>query len=108
LSKAIVRYKNRPYVSDIGISKQRFKEFNERNNNDKCLDDRVNEKIKLSDEEARIQIRKLLGTIEIAQVKSLPKVKRNEVLRKVKGIKGLSQRQVARILGISPNLVFKA
>jgi putative transposase len=96
------------FSPDIGVSRERFKEFNERNNNDKCLDDRVDEKIRLSDEEARLQIRKLLGTIEIAQVKSLPKVKRDEVLRKVKGIKGLSQRQAARILGVSPNLVFKA
>jgi putative transposase len=46
--------------------------------------------------------------MEIAQVKSLPRAKRNEVLRKVKGIKGLSLRQVARILGVSLNLIFRA
>jgi putative transposase len=30
------------------------------------------------------------------------------VLEKIKVIDGLSQRQAARILGISPNLIFKA
>jgi putative transposase len=56
---------------------------------------------RLSDEQARMEIRKRLGTVEIAQVKSLPKMKRNELLKKVKEIDGLSLRQVARILGIS-------
>jgi putative transposase len=77
-------------------ARERFKEFNERKNNDQCLDDRVKER-RLSDEEARLKIKKLLGPIEIAQVKSLPKQKRNEVLRTIKGIDGLSQRQTARI-----------
>lgn len=89
------------------ISIERFKEFNERKNNDKCLDERVDKK-RLSDEEARLEIKKLLGTIEIPQVKSLPKIKRNEVLRQVKGIEGLSLRQTARIFGISLSLIFKA
>ena len=47
---------------------------------------------RLSDEEARLIIKELLGTMEIPQVKSLPKEKRNEVLRKVKAINGISMR----------------
>jgi len=93
---------------DSTIAKERFKEFNERKSDDQCLDDRVNERKRLSDQEARQEIKQLLGTIEIAQVKSLSKVERNEVLRQVKLINGLSQRQAARILGVSPNLIFKA
>jgi putative transposase len=95
------------FSTDSVVAKERFKEFNERKNNDNCLDDRC-KKRRLSDEEARLEIKKSLGPIKIAQVKSLPKSKRNEVLRKVKGIDGLSQRQAARILGVSPNLIFKA
>jgi putative transposase len=64
-------------------------------------------KRRLSDEEARLEIKELLGAIEIAQVKSLPRLKRNEVLQKSKISEGLSQRQAARVLGISPNLIFK-
>lgn len=53
-------------------------------------------------------IKDVLGGIEIAQVKSLPKLQRNEVFQAVKKIKGLSQRQAARILGVSASLIFKA
>jgi putative transposase len=63
---------------------------------------------RLTDDEARIEIKKCLGNIEIPQLKSLPREKRNEVLRRVKRIEGVSQRQAARILGVSANLVFKA
>ncbi|MBG9657905.1 hypothetical protein [Cytobacillus firmus] len=63
---------------------------------------------RLTDKEAAFEIKKLPGTIEITQVKSLPKEKRNEALRKVKEIDGLSLRQAARIFGVSLNLIFKA
>nr|WP_229683187.1 transposase [Virgibacillus oceani] len=91
---------------DIAIANAIFKEFNESPQNDKCLDDKI--KRRLTDEEARLKIKKLLGEIEIAQVKSLPKLNRNEILRQVKGIDGLPQRQAARILGVSANLIFRA
>jgi len=91
---------------DYIITNDRFREFNERSNNDECLD--VKRKERLTDDEAREVIKQLISPIEIAQVKSLPKEKRNAVLRKAKAIKGVSQRQVARILGVSVNLVFKA
>ena len=42
------------------------------------------------------------------EVNALPKIKRDEVIKKITGIEGLTQRQTARLLGISPNLVFKA
>lgn len=96
------------FSTDLTTAKERFKVFNEKQNNDKCLEDCNNKRKRLTDEEAGLTIKKLLGTIEIPQVKSLPKLERDEVLRKVKGIEGLSQRQAARILGISPNLIFKA
>ena len=97
----------RKFSSNIFTARERFKEFNERKNNDKCLDEPVNER-RLSDEQARLEIRKRLGTVEIAQVKSLPKLERNEMLKKVKGIDGLSLRQAARILGVSLSLIFRA
>ncbi|WP_234978337.1 transposase [Bacillus tuaregi] len=95
------------FSSNLFKARVRFKEFNERKNNDKCLDEPMNGK-RLSDEQARLEIKKRLGTVEIAQVKSLPKLERNEVLRKVKEIDGLSLRQIARIFGVSLSLVFRA
>ncbi|NMB01025.1 MAG: transposase [Firmicutes bacterium] len=86
----------------------KFKEFNEQENNDSCLDEYDDKKTKLSDEDARREILKVINNTEIAQVKSLPKKERDQILRKIKGIKGITQRQAARILGVSPNLIFKA
>ncbi|MBB2482291.1 transposase [Bacillus sp. APMAM] len=97
----------RIYSADTAIAIERFKEFNERKNDDQCLDDRVNKR-RLSDDEARLQIKQLIEPNEIAQIKSLPKEERNEVLRKVKGIEGVSLRQAARIFGVSVSLIFKA
>lgn len=59
-------------------------------------------------DEARKVIKKVLGEVEIPHVKSLPRAERIPLLRKVKKIEGVSQRQAARILGVSPNLLFKA
>jgi putative transposase len=95
------------FSEDNILAIERFKQFNERVNQDQCLDDQVNER-RFTDEQAREVIKKLLNGIEIAQVKSLPKLKRNEILKKTKGINGLSQRQTARILGVSRTLIFKA
>jgi putative transposase len=95
------------FSNNIFTARGRFKEFNERRNDDKCLDASEKQR-RLSDEQARLEIKKRLGMVEIAQVKSLPKVKRNELLKKVKEIEGLSLRQAARILGVSLNLIFRA
>ena len=94
------------FSNDQQAAIARFKKFNDAENNDQCLDDEV--KLRLTDKEARQEIIKHVNGIEIAQVKSLPKIERNEVLRRVKEIEGVAQRQAARILGVSPNLIFKA
>ncbi|WP_237669713.1 transposase [Virgibacillus halodenitrificans] len=96
----------RMFSDDKDMAIDRFKEFNEMTNYDTCLNDRMTRR--LTDEEAREKIRKILGTYEIAQVKSLPRLQRNELLRKVKKIDGLSQRQAARILGVSHILIHRA
>jgi len=85
----------------------RFKEFNEGENQDECLED-MPVKRRLTDEQARVEIRNLLGSVEIAQIKGLPAVERTPILQEVKKIKGLSQRQAARILGVSAKLISKA
>lgn len=96
------------FSDDLAVAKSKFREFNEVNKQDDDLDGRMNERKRLSDEEARSEIKKLLGLLEIAQVKGMPKLKRDDILRKVKEVDGLSQRQAARILGVSTNLIFKA
>ncbi|MEH7180272.1 hypothetical protein [Neobacillus vireti] len=88
------------------LARKRFKEFNERVNQNQCLDDHMSEK-RLTDVEARELIKKQLNGIEIAQVKSLPRLQRNEILKKAKQIKGMSLRQLSRILGASRTLISK-
>jgi hypothetical protein len=96
------------FADNLSIAQARFKEFNEAENDDECLGMGKKKLLRLNDEEAGRRIAMLLKEINIPQVKSLPKTTRDEVLRKVKTIEGLSHRQAARILGVSPNLVFKA
>jgi len=62
----------------------------------------------LTDDQARAEINRIFSATEMAQIKSFPKSKRDEIISKVKEIEGLTQRQAARILGISPNMIFKA
>jgi DNA-directed RNA polymerase specialized sigma24 family protein len=94
------------YGDEVQTCRESFKAFNEYPNDDRCLEDEYT--WKLSDEEARVEIKKVLDGIDIAQVKSLPKPKRDAVIKITKEIKGLSQRQAARILGVSRVLISKA
>lgn len=89
------------------MAREKFKEFNEENNEDECMDEKWKRK-RLTDEHAREEINHRLGDAMIPQVKSLPKSERDEVLRKIKLIEGLSQRQAARILGVSASFIKKA
>lgn len=86
----------------------RFIQFNQALSEDRCLDLEQVVRERLTDEEARRRIVLELGEINLAQVKGLPKPLRDDVLRRVKKIKGLTHRQAARILGVSPSLIFKA
>lgn len=89
---------------DVAI--ESFKRFNEAENMDICLEE--TDVVRLSDEKAREEIIKKIAPFSIMEIKSLKKEQRDEVLTRIKKIKGLTQRQAARILGISPNLIFKA
>lgn len=80
-----------------------FKKFSEEVNEDFCLEDDVRKR--LTDIEAREEIKKLIKTVEIAQIKGLPKEQRNEFIKRIKGVEGLTQRQAARILGVSQKLI---
>jgi putative transposase len=92
---------------DLAIAREEFRKFNEETNEDECMDVGWRKR-RLTDEEARAEIGELLGDVGIAQVKSLPKSARSDVLRRVKGIEGLTQRQAGRIFGIAASLVNRA
>ncbi len=85
------------------IAIERFREFNEEDNEDKCLDDVII--TRLRDDEARVEIEKIISGVNIGQIKSLPKAQRDKIIRNVKCIEGVTQRQLARILGVSQALI---
>ena len=89
----------RLFSDDRITAAKRFIEFNEMQNEYSFLDD---SKVKrLTDEEAIVEMMKLITGIRITEIKSLSKTQRDDMVKKAKGIKGVSQRQIARILGIS-------
>ncbi|MTI96944.1 MAG: transposase [Firmicutes bacterium] len=97
------------FSKDRDTALRLFKEYSLAANDDACLDEGVGERIRLTDEEALQLVREILPSgVNIAQVKGLPKPARDEIIRKITKLDGVSQRQTARILGVSPSLVFKA
>lgn len=91
------------FSEDKDIAINRFKEFNELDNEDKCMEDNVVKRLK--DEEVRKEIEKIASGINIANIKSLPKAERADIIKRAKEIEGISQRQLARILGVSQTLI---
>ncbi len=96
------------FSENEGVAIEQFKKFNEKENDDTCLEDTSDEIERLTDQEAREAILTCLDGYEIADVKNLKRRDRNEILRKIKSIEGIRHRQAAKLLGISPNIIFKA
>jgi len=94
------------FSEDKNIGIKRFIEYNEMEAEDKYLDDDI--KIRLTDEEAKEQINKVIAKNEIGNIKSLQKSERDKIVSRIKEIEGLTQRQISRILGIPLSLVNRA
>lgn len=93
------------FSEDSKIAIGKFVEFNEAECEEECLDD--NRKERLTDEEAKLEIAKIISLQEIAIIKSMPKVQRDALILRIKAVEGISQRQAARILGVAPNIVIR-
>ncbi len=71
-----------------------FKDYNNENNSDKCLD--YTEKVAVSDKAVMDYLREM-GITSISQLQQQNKEQRDEVIRKAKKIEGITIRQLARI-----------
>lgn len=91
------------FSHNLSEASAKFKVFNEERNEIECLDHFST--VKLTDSEARNEIKKVLSSVFSNDVKALPKTQRNELIRLVKSIKGITQRQAAEILGVSQTLI---
>ena len=87
-------------------SKQGFRKFMEVVSLDTCLDDCV--QLRLSDEALISEIVMQLAGRDVSILKQIGNRERDVMLGKIKAINGVTQRQIARVTGLSPSLVFKA
>jgi putative transposase len=89
--------------------KQRLREYFDEvaiENGNKVLE--VRESIKLSDQEALVVIEKSIGRLSLSELQQTDRDRRDEILRNLKQIDALSIRQIARITGITVNIIAKA
>ncbi|HAG09845.1 MAG TPA: transposase [Desulfotomaculum sp.] len=83
-----------------------FREYMKRENQDKCLEDKI--KLRKTDNEIKTEIEKLMNGELIGRLQGMEKAKRNDILRKIKAIEGVSLRQISRITGLSVDIVFNS
>lgn len=83
-----------------------FREFMQQENQDNCLEDEV--KQRKTDSEVKTEIERLMGGEPIGRFQGIEKAKRNDILRKIKAINGVSLRQISRVTGLSVDIVFNA
>jgi len=83
-----------------------FRAFMQQENEDQCLDNQI--KVRKTDEEVKAEIEDLMNGEPIGKLPGLEKAKRQEILQQIKRSEGVTQRQIARVTGISQNIVFKA
>ncbi|WP_096156448.1 transposase [Bacillus sp. FJAT-45066] len=81
-----------------------FMQYMSKPNQDQCLE--YEEIIKLSDEEVRKCLREL-GAASSSELQRMDRPKRNRILVRMKKMKGVSLRQLARVTGISKSLIQK-
>ena len=94
------------FSSNRQIAVSQFREFNESKDVTECKE--VDTRDRLTDDIARDEIIKVLSGKQIASVKSLPKKERDLLICRAKAIDNISLRQVARILGVSLMVVYRA
>ncbi|MFA5384808.1 MAG: hypothetical protein WC364_09135 [Eubacteriales bacterium] len=73
---------------------------------DTCLDEEI-KKMK-TDSEVKAEIEFMLNGNPLTTLQTIEKQKRDEILRQIKVIEGITLRQIARVTGLSQNIIFKA
>ena len=73
---------------------------------DNCIE--VNEGKRLTDEEVKGIIQKYISGKITTELQNIEKITRDEIIRKIKAVDGVSTRQIARLTGISQSVISKA
>lgn len=82
-----------------------FEKYMNEPNEDKCLE--YEEKTRIIDSEIRAYITEL-GLLNVSELQHQEKNKRDEIIRAIKSINGISIRQLSRITGISKSVIDRA
>jgi hypothetical protein len=90
------------FSSDKKKAIEMFIKFNCQKNNDTCLED--DEKVRVSDIELRDKFEQL-GILNISDFRQLEMNKRNDILKNLKSIEGVTIRQLSRMTGISKSVI---
>ena len=89
---------------DHTVSLEKFINFSNLANDDKCLE--IQYRIKIKDDNLK-EILTRTFNIEAVMVQNEPRDRIGLILKKMLKIEGVSARQLARITGLSPNIVWK-
>ena len=90
------------FSNDKAKAIELFWKFNYQKNNDVCLEDE--DKIRVSDSELKERLVKL-GIMNASEFRQFEKGKRNEFIRELKSIEGVTIRQLSRVTGISKSVI---
>lgn len=90
------------YADDRKKAVNLFKAYTVDNTTDECLD--YKENMSLSDQEI-IKYLSDTGVASISELQRLEKSQRDDVIRRMKGLQGVTVRQLARITGISKSVI---
>ena len=85
---------------------ERFVKFNKIKNDDKCLDIVDKAKIRVTDEQAKLIIKKISKCDSVAEFQALDLKNRDKLIGKFKD-KGVSIRQISRLTGVSKGIIEK-
>lgn len=90
------------FSSDRKKAKELFQSFNMQNNNDMCME--YNMKSRVSDSEVKEYL-KGLDISDPRELRQIEKNKRDEIVKKIKLINGVTIRQLSRMTGISKSVI---
>lgn len=83
-----------------------FAEFMKQDDKNEGLDEIIIHR--KTDAEVKAEIEALMYGEPISRLQSMDKKKRAEIINMIKQSKGVTQRQIARVTGISQNIIFKS
>lgn len=123
--KLIVNYKWSSYAEYIGQNKMieigfildifaeereksisRFKKYMNEQADDNCIE--IREVKRITDEDTKKMIQKYANVKMPTELQNMERIRRGEIIRRIKEVEGVSTRQIARVTGMSQTVISKA